>query len=179
MDTLWRWLKDHGKDARALGSVRLAAIGPGTDRELGKYGLRADYVPEVYDAAHLGAGLPAGGNVLILRAEEGSPALIEELARRNIAYDDVATYRTVYENPRSQELREAVEGTEGLLVTFTSASTVKGFVSSVGADADFSRMAGMCIGAQTATKAQKHGMTVKTAKAATMDALVELIVEGV
>ena len=179
VDTLWRWLKDHGRDTRALGGVRLAAIGPGTDRELGKYGLRADYVPEVYDAAHLGAGLPAGGNVLILRAEEGSPALTEELARRNIAYDDVATYRTVYENPRSQELREAVEGTEGLLVTFTSASTVKGFVSSVGADADFSRMAGMCIGAQTAAEAQKHGMTVKTAKAATMDALVELIVEGV
>ena len=179
VDTLWRWLKDHGRDARALGSVRLAAIGPGTDRELGKYGLRADYVPEVYDAAHLGAGLPAGGNVLILRAEEGSPALTEELARRNIAYDDVATYRTVYENPRSQELREAVEGTEGLLVTFTSASTVKGFVSSVGADADFSRMAGMCIGAQTAAQARKYGIPVKTAKAATMDALVELIVEGV
>lgn len=179
VDALWAWLKDHGKDARALGSVKLAAIGPGTDRELGRYGLRADYVPEVYDAAHLGAGLPAGGKVLILRAEEGSPALTEELARRSIAYDDVATYRTVYENPRSQELRQAVEGTEGLLVTFTSASTVKGFVSSVGADANFSRMEGMCIGAQTAAEAQKHGITVKTAKAATIDALVELIVEGV
>ena len=179
VDTLWRWLEANGRDARALGNVKLAAIGPGTDRELKKYGLKADYVPEVYDAAHLGAGLPAGGNVLILRAEEGSPALTEELARRNIGYDDIATYRTVYENPRSQELREALEGTDGLLVTFTSASTVKGFVSSVGADADFSNMVGMCIGAQTAAEAQKHGIPVKTARAATMDALVELITEGV
>lgn len=179
VDALWRWLETGGKDARALGTVKLAAIGPGTDRELKKHGLKADYVPEVYDAAHLGEGLPAVGNVLILRAEEGSPALTEELAKRNIGYDDIATYRTVYENPRSQELREAVEGTDGLLVTFTSASTVKGFVSSVGEDADFSRMVGMCIGAQTAAEARKHGIPVKTAKAATMDALVELITEGV
>ena len=179
VDTLWRWLEARGKDARALGRIKLAAIGPGTDRELNKHGLKADYVPEVYDAAHLGAGLPAGGNVLILRAEEGSPALTEELAKRNIGFDDVATYRTVYENTRSQELRELVEGEGVTLVTFTSASTVKGFVSSVGEDADFSNMVGMCIGAQTANQAQKHGIPVKIAKAATMDALVELITEGV
>ena len=66
-----------------------------------------------------------------------------------------------------------------MLVTFTSASTVKGFVSSVGEDADFSRMVGMCIGAQTAAEAEKYGIPVKVAKAATMDALTELIVEGV
>ena len=117
--------------------------------------------------------------MLALRAEEGSPALTEALARRNIACDDVASYRTVYDNPRSQELRAAVEGTEGLLVTFTSASTVKGFVSSVGEDTDFSRMVGMCIGQQTANQAKKYGIPVRVAREATMDALVELITEGV
>ncbi|OUN21851.1 uroporphyrinogen-III C-methyltransferase [Flavonifractor sp. An82] len=179
VEALWKWLEDHGRDARALGTVKLAAIGPGTAKALAAHGLRADYVPEVYDAAHLGEGLPATGKVLALRAEEGSPALTEALARRNIACDDVASYRTVYDNPRSQELREAVEGTEGLLVTFTSASTVKGFVSSVGEDADFSRMVGMCIGAQTAAEARKYSIPVRVAREATMDALVELITEGV
>ena len=179
VEALWKWLEDHGKDARALGTVKLAAIGPGTAKALAAHGLQADYVPEVYDAAHLGEGLPATGKVLALRAEEGSPALTEALARRNIACDDVASYRTVYHNPRSQELREAVEGTEGLLVTFTSASTVKGFVSSVGEDANFSHMVGMCIGAQTAAEAQKYSIPVRVAREATMDALVELITEGV
>ena len=179
VEALWQWLEGHGKDARALGAVKLAAIGPGTARALSAHGLKADYVPEVYDAAHLGEGLPATGKVLALRAEEGSPALTEGLARRNIACDDVASYRTVYENPRSQELRAAVEETEGLLVTFTSASTVKGFVSSVGEDADFSRMVGMCIGAQTANQAQKYGIPVRVAREATMDALTDMIVEGV
>ncbi len=179
VEALWQWLEGHGKDARALGGVKLAAIGPGTARALAAHGLKADYVPEVYDAAHLGAGLPATGRVLALRAEESSPALTEGLARRNIACDDVASYRTVYENPRSQQLREAVEETEGLLVTFTSASTVKGFVSSVGEDANFSRMVGMCIGAQTAAEAQKYGIPVRVAREATMDALTDMIVEGV
>jgi len=179
VEVLWQWLEGHGKDARALGAVKLAAIGPGTARALAAHGLKADYVPEVYDAAHLGEGLPATGKVLALRAEEGSPALTEGLARRNIACDDVASYRTVYENPRSQELREAVEGAEGLLVTFTSASTVKGFVSSVGEDANFSRMVGMCIGQQTAAEAKKFGIPVRVAREATMDALVETILEGV
>ena len=179
VEALWQWLEGHGKDARALGAVKLAAIGPGTARALSAHGLKADYVPEVYDAAHLGKGLPAAGRVLALRAEEGSPALTEGLARRNIACDDVASYRTVYENPRSQELREAVEGTDGLLVTFTSASTVKGFVSSVGEDVNFSRMVGMCIGQQTAAEAKKFGIPVRVAREATMDALVETILEGV
>ena len=174
-EVLWKKLEERGRDARALGGVRLAAIGSGTAKALAAHGLRADYVPEVYDAAHLGAGLPAEGRVLILRAAEGSPALTEALAARNIGYDDVATYRTVYENPRSQALRAAVEGGEVDLVTFTSASTVKGFVSSVGADADFSKLVGACIGAQTAAEARKHGIPVRVAREATVDALVELI----
>ena len=175
VDAVWACLDGKGLDARALGGLKLAAIGPGTAKALAGHGLRADYVPEVYDAAHLGAGLPARGRVLILRAEEGSPALTEALKGRNIGYDDVACYRTVYENPRSDELRAAVESGAAGIVTFTSASTVKGFVASVGEDADFSRMVGACIGAQTAAEARKHGIPAAVAREATMDALVELI----
>ena len=175
VDALWRWLEGHNLDARVLGGMRLAAIGPGTAKALSAHGLRADYVPEVFDAAHLGEGIPAVGRVLILRAQEGSPALTEALERRNIGFDDVATYRTVYDNPRSEELRAAVESGAAGIVTFTSASTVRGFVSTVGADADFSRMVGACIGEQTAAEAKRYGIPVQVARQATMDALVELI----
>ena len=115
VDALWRWLEDTGWTPGPWAGVKLAAIGPGTAKALSAHGLRADYVPEVYDAAHLGEGMPAAGRVLILRAQEGSPALTEALERRNIGFDDVATYRTVYDNPRSEELRAAVEsGAEGI-----------------------------------------------------------------
>ena len=172
---VWNFLEAGGKDARALGGVNLAAIGPGTAQALLERGLRADYVPAVYDAAHLGAGLPAAGRVLILRAREGSPALTQALEGRKIPFDDVACYETLYENPRAQALREAVEGGEVPLVTFTSASTVKGFVSSVGGDADLSRITGVCIGEQTAAEARTHGISVRVAEEATIDALVAAV----
>jgi uroporphyrinogen III methyltransferase/synthase len=171
---LWAALQARGMDARALAGCRLAVIGPGTAGALARHGLQADYMPEFYDTAHLGEGLPAEGRVLILRAEEGSPALTQALERRGIGYDDVALYRTVYQNPRSEELRAALERGELDLVTFTSASTVKGFVSSVGEGADLSGVVGLCIGAQTAAEAGKHGITVRVAKQATIAALTEL-----
>ena len=169
-----------GKDARHLGGVGLAAIGSGTARALAEHGLAADLIPSVYDAAHLGAELAeqASGKVLILRAEIGSPALTEALERGNIAYDDISVYRTVYENPQSQALRELLEAGELRYVTFTSASTVKGFVSSVGEGADFSKITGLCIGEQTAAEAEKHGIAVKIAKKAAIDALVDLAMEN-
>ena len=179
VDTLWNWLEEQGKDVRVLGKIKLGAIGPGTARALRQHGLKADYIPPVYDAAHLGEGLPAAGKVLALRAEEGSPALTEELAKRNIPCDDVACYQTLYQNAQSQELRAGMVSGQITLVTFTSASTVKGFVASVGEDVDFSAITGICIGKQTAAEAEKYGIPVKIAKAATMDAMVDLLLEGV
>ncbi len=167
-------LRRLGKDGRYLAGVKLAAIGTGTARALREMGLAADYVPEIYDAAHLGSGIPAEGKVLILRAEIGSPALTQALDRRTIAYDDIPVYQTVYENPRSEELRAALEEGKVPYATFTSASTVKGFVSSVGADADFSSLTGLCIGEQTAAEARRHGIAVEVAREATIDAVVEL-----
>ena len=174
VEAMWACLRRSGRDARALAGVKLAAIGPGTARALAQVGLAADYVPSVYDAAHLGAGLPADGKVLILRAEIGSKDLTEALEGRGIPFEDVAVYRTRYEHPLSQGLRAAVNAGAVRYAAFTSASTVKGFVASVGADADFSRLVGLCIGAQTAAEARRYGIEVRVAREATIDALAAL-----
>ena len=144
------------KDSRYLSGVKLAAIGTGTARALATMGLTAH------------------GKVLILRAETGSPALTAALDRRAISYDDIAVYRTVYQNPRSEALRCALEAGEVPFVTFTSASTVKGLLATIGDDADLSHVTGLCIGEQTAAEAQRHGITVQIARKATIDALVDL-----
>lgn len=172
-------LRGLGRDARHLGGVKLAAIGPGTARALERRGLTADLVPAVYDAAHLGEALAAqaGGRVLLLRAEEGSPALPEALKRGGVAFDDIPVYRTRYENPRSEELRAELEDGRFDFVTFTSASTVKGFVSTVGEDADFRRTTGLCIGEQTAAAARTCGIPVRVAAQATIEALAALALE--
>ena len=171
-------LRRMGGDSRSLARVKLAAIGPGTARALEAMGLAADYIPPVYDAAHLGESLPAGGRVLLLRAEEGSPALTAALARRAISYDDIAVYRTVYQNPHSEALRSSLESGEVPLVTFTSASTVRGLLATVGGGADLSRVTGLCIGERTAAEARKHGIAVEIAREATVDALADLALEA-
>jgi uroporphyrinogen III methyltransferase/synthase len=173
-------LERQGRDVRALGQIRLAAIGPGTDRELRLHGLRADLIPSpVYDGAHLGQALgqAAKGKVLILRAELGTPELTDALAAAGVAYDDIHCYTTRYENADAAALRAEIESGTVDLVTFTSASTVRGFVASVG-DLDFTKVTGACIGAQTAAEAQKYGIRTLIASSATMDALIQTIMEG-
>ena len=180
VEAFWNCLRGLGKDARALGGVKLAVIGAAAGKALEACGLTADLIPEVYDAAHMGEALAeaAAGKVLLLRAEEGSRALTDALVKAGAPFDDVAVYRTAYDNPRAAALREEVEGGRFDFVTFTSASTVKGFAAAVGGDADFSRFVGLCIGAQTAREAEKYGIRVKIAERAAIDALVELAVEG-
>lgn len=176
VEAFWTCLRGMGKDARALGGVKLAAIGPATGKALEAHGLTADLIPEIYDAAHLGKSLAeaAAGRILLLRSEEGSPALTDALAAAGVPFDDVPVYRTIYDNPRSAELREELEAGRFDYVTFTSASTVKGFVSAVGEDADFSRFLGLCIGKQTAAEAEKYHIASRIAQKASIDALVEL-----
>ena len=64
-----------------------------------------------------------------------------------------------------------------VLVTFTSASTVRGFVQSLPPETDFSQVLGCCIGAQTAQEAQRYGIAAKIAKQATIASLIESIKE--
>lgn len=179
VSALMELLERTGRDVRALGPIRLAAIGPGTDRELRRHGLRADLIPEVYDGIHLGQALcdakPAG-KVLILRAQWGTKALTDALDEGTISYDDIRCYETRYTAPNTQEVRERL--VPGTVVTFTSASTVTGFVCALGEDTDYSAITAACIGKQTEAEARQYGLHTITAEKATMDALIQRIVEG-
>ncbi len=179
VSALMELLERTNRDVRALGGIKLAAIGPGTNRELRKHGLRADLIPEVYDSAHLGQALceakPAG-KVLILRAQRGTKALTDALDGGTISYDDIRCYETRYTAPNTEEVRKLL--VPGTIVTFTSASTVTGFVSALGENTDFSAITAACIGQQTEAAAHKYNLHTITAEKATMDALIQRIVEG-
>ena len=180
VSTLMDMLYSTGRDVRALGRIRLAAIGPGTDRELHKHGLHADLIPQVYDGAHLGEALcqeKPTGRVLILRAQWGTPALTAALDSCKISYDDIRCYETRYTCPNTEQVRTLLSGEQAPIVTFTSASTVNGFAAALG-DMDYSNITAACIGAQTEAEARKHGLRTITASQATMDALIQRIVEG-
>jgi uroporphyrinogen III methyltransferase/synthase len=77
-------LRKLGRDLRALGHLRLAAIGPGTTAALRSYHLDADVVPTMYRSEALAAALAghvAGRRVLLARADRGREVLHDELAK--------------------------------------------------------------------------------------------------
>lgn len=171
--TLWK----EKKDIRALGGIKIAAIGMGTAKELEKWHLRADYIPEVYDVEHLAEGVAerATGAVLVPRSAIGSAELNRIFAAHHILYTDIATYDTVYRSEASETLLQWLSEDKPLAVTFTSGSTVRGFVASLPKGADISKVRGMSIGVKTAEVCAEHGMVAHIAEQATILSLIRLI----
>jgi uroporphyrinogen III methyltransferase/synthase len=86
----------ESRDARALGNVRLAAIGPGSGEELAHYRLRADVVPQEYRAEALAEALrreaAEGKRFLLARASRGREMLSEQLTTAGGKVDQIVVY---------------------------------------------------------------------------------------
>ncbi len=92
-----RRLEERGRDLRALGGLKLAAIGPATAESLREYRLRADLVPSQYRSEALAEELSprvAGRRVLLARADRGRTLLKEEL-RQVAEVEQVPVYSNV------------------------------------------------------------------------------------
>jgi uroporphyrinogen III methyltransferase/synthase len=130
---LFEAMEAVGLDARALAGVTVAAIGPGTARELAERGILADVVPERFVAEGLIEALKdgevAGTRVLVARAAEARDVLPEALRERGAEVDVVALYETVREQPRDEDV-EAAQSAD--YITFTSSSTVTNLIEALG-----------------------------------------------
>lgn len=180
-------LLEQKKDIRSIGAARIAVIGPGTEQELNRRGLLADIKPEHYDGQSLGILLGTvcadGQRLLIPRASQGSPQLVEEiLKRRKVTVTDLPIYDTVYERGfGAVDVKRLYQEGKRPLALFTSASTVRGFAESC-KELDFALVRALCIGRQTQAQAERLGMETYVSKEATIDSLiaraVELVQEG-
>ncbi len=95
-----------GRDVRALGHTRLAAIGPATAQELARARLNADLVPSAFrseDLAEALAPLVRGRRVLLARADRGR-TLLRDVLGPIAEVEQVAVYR----NADAVALPEAV-----------------------------------------------------------------------
>ncbi len=139
-------------------TVKVAAIGPATEKALEDRGVRCAFVPEEYVAEHIASGLTAvrGAHILLLRAVTARKALGEQLRCRGAYVEEVPAYRTVAVRPSLNRLRAAVDA-----ITFTSSSTAQEFHALVGTHTrhlDTAIIA--CIGPITASAARELGYTV-------------------
>lgn len=154
-------------DVRDLRGIRLGAIGPATAAALTRRGLKLDFVPEEYRAEGIIEGLlglgVAGQRVLIPRAREAREVLPEQLAAAGAEVDVVTAYETVPDTSGSGEMKEMLADGGIDVITFTSSSTVKNFVSLLdGYDLKQlpPKVTIACIGPVTADTARELGLRV-------------------
>ena len=163
------------RDARSFGPARIAAIGEATAEALAAHGLVADLVPERFVAESLVDAFPDGpGRVLLPQAADARDVLAEGLSARGWEVDVVEAYRTERVRP-SPDALAAVRSAQ--VVTFTSSSTVTGFLDAVDRSDVPSIVA--CIGPVTADTARSLGLHVDmVAGTHTVDGLVDALVEA-
>jgi uroporphyrinogen III methyltransferase/synthase len=178
-----------GSDLRALGGVKLCAVGASTAEHLARRSLTVDLTPAEYRAEAVIRALAesvdvAGLKVLLPRADIGREIIADELKRLGADVTEVVAYRTaVVEAEREGEpdiyrmlLDKRID-----VVTFTSASAVRNFVKSVGAEpaADLLRSTSVAsIGPVTAEAASQCNIqTTIMPTQYTVQALVDAIVE--
>jgi uroporphyrinogen III methyltransferase/synthase len=181
VDAFFDRLGASGKDARAFGDAKVAAIGPKTAAALTARGLRVDFMPDIYVNEYVAEGLlertKPGDRVLIFRAQEARDVLPDALRDAKRSADVVAAYKTrLIDDP---DLRERADAAD--IVTFTSASTVDGFVHNVDdAIAVLATKTVAAIGRITAASARAHGIRVDVIAAdSTVEGLVHALESGV
>ncbi len=171
-------LTARGKDARSLAGTQLAAIGPGTARELRARGLEPDVIPERSIAESLVESLSgldvAGKRVLIARAAEARDVLPDGLAELGAEVSVVPLYDTVGE-ALGEDVVTAIADAD--YVTFTSSSTVTRFLDAVG-DGVPNGARVVSIGPVTSATARERGLEVHVeAERHDVDGLVEALVD--
>ena len=180
VDIFFDRLRRERIDLRTLAGVKIAAIGPATEKAVTDRGLLVDVVPRTYDAESLGKALARavkpGERLLIPRARLGTPELLTALDAVAVTYDDIAVYDTVSPDGGVLSAGDILRDRRVDYVAFTSASTVRSFAAQAG-KAGVTRLTAVCIGRQTAQEALKYGMRVFISDEISIDSIADKLVE--
>jgi uroporphyrinogen-III synthase len=153
-------LAGRGLKADAV-RAELAAVGEGTAAALREAGVEPSMVPETYTTFALSRAMPRGsGRVLLPRADIATGELEAAIAGKGWTPVRVDAYRTTLSRRMPAKAARALRAGRVDAVTFTSASTVDGFVQMIGSPSDVILPKVVCIGPVTARRAQDCGLEV-------------------
>ncbi len=168
----WFFMKlmEKSMDARDLAGPKIAVVGKATADKLSTYGISADLIPEKFTGEGLAEALIDSGvqdsEILLPRALKAREILPDMLVRSGAKVTIAPVYRNVPPKERKEELRQLLENREIELVTFTSSSTVRNFITMIDAKTNQELQSLMepvtiaAIGPITAKSVQKYGLVV-------------------
>ncbi|WP_395732824.1 uroporphyrinogen-III C-methyltransferase [Prosthecobacter sp.] len=123
-------------DARSIGGVRIACIGPGTAEKVKARHLAVDLMPD--KGHYVAEGLVKAFKdhqdmenvkVLWVRAQEAREVIANELAGMGAIVDECEAYRTIAETEDNLDALARLKEEGADMITFTSASTVEHFLN--------------------------------------------------
>ena len=164
VDAFFDRLNSLDADARYIGRAKVAAIGTRTAQRLRENGVRADLIPAEFVSEEIAPALIAaaktGDRVLVYRAQDARDVLPQMLEDAGLRVTIADAYKTRFAH--EPEFPQKVARAD--VLTFTSASTVQGFVEALGGDAAAVEAARgkaiACIGPVTAEAARECGLQV-------------------
>nr|WP_092072708.1 uroporphyrinogen-III C-methyltransferase [Dendrosporobacter quercicolus]NSL48920.1 uroporphyrinogen-III C-methyltransferase [Dendrosporobacter quercicolus DSM 1736]SDM48641.1 uroporphyrinogen III methyltransferase / synthase [Dendrosporobacter quercicolus] len=185
VDHFFARLAQTGRDTRALGGVKVAAIGVQTAQRLKRFGITADIVPAEFRAEGiieaLQGKITANMKILIPRALVARDVLPQKLTEMGAAVSVAPVYQTVQADTDGPLLAQKIDAGAIDLITFTSSSTVINLLGLLGENgAELINKAKVaCIGPITAGTCLEHGIEPDIiAEEYTVGGLVQAILNG-
>jgi uroporphyrinogen-III synthase len=137
VDALWERLAKLHLTKKHLRHLKIAAIGPATKKAIEQRGLRVNVVPDQYVAESVVESLVdkvAEKRVLLARARIARDVIPRELRKLGAKVDVVEAYETVIPQSSRKRLHALLEDRKRRpdVITFTSSSTVKNFITLLG-----------------------------------------------
>lgn len=136
VNAFFQGLINKGLDARCLYHARICAVGPATAQSLSSWGIKADLVPPEYSTEGIlntfrGKRIK-GKALLLLRADLATGEMEMELEKRGAKVRRLSVYKTNFASNIDVEIAQKLARGDVDIITFTSASTVKGFMNVAG-----------------------------------------------
>ena len=174
------------EDIRSLGFIRIAAVGASTAKEIKKYFVSVDLIPDEANAESLADKLIAtdsldSAKVLVVAGNLGRDVLIDKIEEARAIVDRFEVYKTtptdLSDHPGAKLFRE--NGADAII--FTSSSGVRSFVDQA-KDLQLEKGAtspkSVSIGPITSAEMKKQGMPVQIqAGEASLDGIVEALIK--
>lgn len=174
-------------DVRILSSLRICSIGEATSKELAKYSLKADVMPEQYVGEALAEAIledvkdmKEPVKILIPRAAESRDVLIKILedSDKAVCLKELKIYENEAEEMNPVVREALLDGADA--VTFTSASTVRNFFGMIDEEVQeaLSDTALISIGPITSQTLKDMGKTVtREAEIYNIDGIIAAVIE--
>ena len=160
----------------SFAGAKIAAVGPATADAVRGLGVDPSFVPDVYAAEEIAAGLGPleGVRILLVQADIASPSLAEELRGRGAKLDTIVAYRTVEAKPSAAEIAALERGADAIVLTSGSAARC---LAGLGLRSGTAETQLVSIGPKTAEAAREAGLRVGlVAHEATAEGIIHALV---